>query len=108
MINTYFGVLSDERKICWDNGDKNPYAVLKNEILVSDLFLNDLSDCFHDEIWIDWGSNASRTTGKEILDKLKEKYDYTSSRSIDPNEQYGLITIEEACTYSDIADALEE
>ena len=29
-------------------------------------------------------------------------------QSILINEQYGLITIEEACTYSDIADGLEE
>ena len=93
MIDCYFGTLTDARKENWNNGEDNPYDVLKEYVEIKDDFY--YSYCFHDEIWIDWGSKARRATGKELLQAMNEKEGaYLKGFSIYENEQYGIVEIE--------------
>ena len=68
--SAYFGELSEERKLNWNNEDSNPYGVLKTSINLyakGHVLLAHGSIYFHDKIQIDWGSFAWKCTSDEII-----------------------------------------
>ena len=94
MMIYYFGTLTDERKKQWNNGEQNPYNVVKENIKVSDSFY--YQKCFKDEIWIDWGSRASRISGKELLEEMRKNGDNGNTLKrlvIKEDEEYGFVEI---------------
>ena len=94
MIDYYFGTLTDARKENWNNGEENPYDVLEDYVEINYDFY--YSYCFHDEIWIDWGSKAMRATGKELLEAMNEEEEANlKGITIYENEQYGIVEIEQ-------------
>lgn len=114
MCSAYFGRLSENRKLKWDNGEDNPYAVLESMICLEGKGHDVLcagSNYFKERIQIDWGSFAWKCTSEEICRFL---CDYKSSLSWlveseeellkkieayiveNANEEFGVVFIEES------------
>lgn len=95
---------------CWKKDwrtpdvESNPYEVLQNEHVIKPPISSGWLG-FHywadehctDRIEIDWGSRAWKCTGKELI-LLNEKNPGTvlEADSIDPNEIYGVVFVEES------------
>ena len=80
MTTAYFGELSEQRKIKWDNGETNPYEVLQDAIEISRKSSNLISygsKFFHDQIKIDWGSYAWRCSSNEIILFLEQSNSFS-------------------------------
>ena len=70
ICSAFFGELCEARKASWNNGDKNPYAVLDSPIRLERkeyALLHEGNAYFHDSIQIDWGSFAWKCTPEEII-----------------------------------------
>ena len=67
--------MNDKRKLKWDNGETNPYDVLRDPIELErkgfDLVVKG-NTYFSKKIQIDWGSFAWRCTEKQIVKYLKD------------------------------------
>lgn len=73
MTTAYFGELSESRKCLWDNRENNPYEVLQEPIELTRKSSNLLTDgkkYFTEQIQIDWGSFAWKSTAEAILNYL--------------------------------------
>lgn len=100
-----YGKICESWEQAWStqNMDDNPYDVLQNDHGI-EFPIGSGWYGFHlwadehctDEIQIDWGSRAWKCTGKELL-LLNKQHPGTVSEaeSIDPNEIYGVVFIEE-------------
>jgi len=97
----YYGEISDDRLIKWDNGDDNPFKVLKTSFSIARPrswmdFIFWARKNLSDKIQIDWGSFAWKCTGNDIMrlasdiqDSIIEGFD-----EIDPDKVYGVVFIE--------------
>ena len=96
MMTFFFGTLTDARKKKWNNGEDNPYDVVKENVSVGYNFFYQY--CFRDEIWIDWESKAGRVTGRVLLDEMRKnghKGRILKGIPIRENEEYGFVEMEE-------------
>lgn len=75
MCSAYFGVLSETRKIKWNNEESNPYEVLESAICLNGKghrLLEVGTTYFRERITIDWGSYAWKCTLEEIYRFLED------------------------------------
>lgn len=98
MYDIFYGEISDDRQTKWDNGDDNPYNVLKkyNQIARVRDFLGWAKRNLTDEISIDWGSIAWKGIGKDLL-RLAADNRYIIIEGFDeinPDGIYGIVFID--------------
>ena len=89
VCSAYFGILSEERKLDWDNGDDNPCGILSSQICLEGKghdVLRAGSNYFREKIQIDWGSFAWKCTPEEICRFLCD-YKTTLSWLIESEEE---------------------
>ena len=101
IVEVFFGEISDERKLNWDNGEEDPFNVLKKNYRVEwgDVqFLSDGDVYFHEQIQVDWGSYAWKCSKAEFVDYLKMRELKVSKEldwdSLPEDGQYGVVFIE--------------
>ena len=101
IYRIYYGEISDERLQNWNNGDDDPFSVLKRNIdirygLTWMDFIPWAGKQFSDEIKIDWGSRAWKCTGKDILQAAEENgyIDFEEIDKVVPGAVYGVVFIE--------------
>ena len=99
IYHIFYGEISDDRQKNRDNGDDDPFSVLKRNIDISVNwleFLNWAKKHLSEEIKIDWGSFAWKGTGNDIKQLKKDKpYEVIEEyRKIDPEKIYGVVFIE--------------
>lgn len=73
MCSAYFGELSEVRKVNWNNGEGNPYAVLESPICLERKgheLLKLGNECFHDRIQIDCSSFGWKCNPEEVIQFL--------------------------------------
>ena len=74
MTTAFFGELSEKRKCIWDNKENNPYEVLHEPIELNcrgNNLLIDGKKFFTEQIQIDWGSFAWKSTPEAVLSYLE-------------------------------------
>ena len=100
QFEVYYGEISDARKLNWDNGEENPYDVLKHNYTIKPAqnwmeFLHWAEKNLSDEIQIDWGSYAWKCKGKVIKRIRYISYGYIKDlENVVDDQEYGVVFIE--------------
>ena len=101
MYTIFYGEISDDRQTKWNNGDDNPFDVLKKNNRIEGGrswldFLGWARKNLSDEIKIDWGSFAWKGTGNDIKRLITDE-PYSISEGFDEiasDNIYGIVFIE--------------
>ena len=108
ICDGYVGELSEERKNNWDCKNDDPYAVLKNRILMTrgaHALLDKGDQYFREKLQIDWGSFAWKCN-KEELDRFMKENDikFQEKPELEETKEYGILFIDSGFSGEDLYD----